>query len=729
MSSNKSQPRPRNLSELPQLRTVDAWRAALGLLPVPLRETAENRQRYVLLNGTTGNFCLDFVGGTERNAQRAAAWSCDVGHYITLANGSVVVNRWDRQASEEIYSSQSVISQLHEFHRYLEKTAPDRSRSIVAHVLRIFHQIREAVGGQNNGLRSLRILLHLLASASTEQYRLPEQDFEGWGLSADVIESSQAIPDATWLPLYNDLSGIGRYDVLRPDFQLVLRHASGAVFQDAHLEAQLSPNSWLPGFERPATIDPKAAPSETGTYFTPPALARTLAEEATSDIQNLEDRSLLIFDPACGSGELLKECLRLLKLKGYSGRIRATGWDKSDVSVEMARFALACEKRVWPTDQVEVEVTQHDSLATGTNWPPGVDILLMNPPFRSWQRMNPEEQEAVTRVLGSSSKPNLAMAFARRALDVLSDGGALAMITPNSVLEASSGSQVREALAGTLTPQLIARLGDQSIFSRALVDAGMYVGKRKPAHAPTTAILWADSRPNSLSYALRGLRRWRGAEVDPISEDGFSVYRRDDIGKTATPWIARSYEALAAFESVRRTRRTVPAKKVFQIRQGVRLGSDVFVVSKEYIQGLRRSERRFFRPAVMNPSISDGHLNDGYFVFYPYTTGLPAITSEHDLEEHVPTYYKELLTAKPKLSARKSLVEGGLAWWDLLRHRPWHEEHSVKIVSKYFGGARSFALDQAGEFIVVVGNAWLLEKGLCHSVLRTKRFTLLCWPT
>ncbi len=715
MSPSKSQSPPNShptrVNDLSQFRTVDAWRGALGLLPVPLRETLENRDRYVLLNGTTGNFCLDFVGGLDRDVQRAAAWSCDVGHYITLVDETLVLNRWDRQASAETYSYRSVISQLHEFHRHLEKTTPDRSRNIVAHVLRIFRQIRTAVGEQNNGLRSLRVLLHLLASAATEQYRLTEQDFAVWGLAPEVNEVSLAIPDATWRPLHNDLTGTGRYDVLRPDFELVLRHASGAVFQDAHLEAQISPNLWLPGLETPATIDPKATPSETGTYFTPPALARTLAEEATSDLQNTLDTTLLLFDPACGSGELLKECLRLLKLKKYAGRVRVTAWDRSPIAVEMARFVLACEKRVWPADQVEVEVAQHDSLAAA-NWPAAVDILLMNPPFKSWQRMEPEEQSSVNRILGASNKPNLAMAFARRALDALSDRGTLAMITPNSLLEASSGRPVRQALAEMLTPQLIARLGDQSIFARALVDAGMYVGKRRPAHAVKTAILWADSRPNSLSRALRGLRRWRGAEVEPISDDGFSVYGRDDIGKTAAPWIARGYEAFNSFERIRRTRRTVPAKKIFEIKQGVRLGNDVFIVTKDYILKLRKNERRFFRPAVMNPSISDGRLNDSYYLFYPYTEGLAPIANEHDLEEHVPTYYKELLLqAKPKLSARKSLIEGGLNWWDLLRPRPWHKRGSSKIVSKYFGGTRSFAFDQTGEFIVVVGNAWLLEKG------------------
>src|SRR5450432_3655422 len=118
------------MSPLSQLMTVDAWRAALGLLPVPLRDTAESRDQYVLMNGTTGNFCLDFVGGSQTKDQRAAtAWSCDVGHYVTCIGDFVVVNRWGKEAQEEKYSCKSVAGQLHEFHRYLEKTTPDRSRS------------------------------------------------------------------------------------------------------------------------------------------------------------------------------------------------------------------------------------------------------------------------------------------------------------------------------------------------------------------------------------------------------------------------------------------------------------------------------------------------------------------------------------------------------------------------------------------------------------------------
>jgi len=694
-----------------QFKAVGAWEAALGSLPVPKRENADNGQRYVLLNGTTGNFCLDFDGGVERGIQRNEAWSCDVGHYVTCVNDTIVVNRWDKQ-NEEVYSLRSIISQIHEFHHHLEKTSPDRSRSIAPHVLRVFGQIRTTLEDESSALRSLRVLLHLFASVATDQHRL-DRDLELWGLTPEIVEASEAIPNATWIPLYNDLSGIGRSDDLRPDIELLLRHCSGTVFQEAHVEAELYAMRSLPGMERPAKVNPRAVPSEAGIYFTPPALARTLAQEATRDVPPVaEGAELVLFDPACGSGELLKECLHLLGLQRYSGRIRVIGWDKSPSAVDMARFVLAWEKRTWRDDQVSVEILLQDSL-TAAQWPANIDILVMNPPFKSWLRMTGDEREAVVRITGASYRPNLAIAFAHLALSVLRDGGTLAMITPNSLFEASSGRSVRAALAEDLTPQLIARLGEQTVFARALVDAGIYVGKRTlNTAAVKTTVLWADSRPNSLNRALRGLRKWRAVDGEPLSDKGFSVYRRDDIGKSPGPWVAREYKAWLTYNSIRATKRVVSAKKLFDIKLGVRLGNDAFVVSKDYVGKLNKNEQRFFRPAVMNLSISDGVLNDDYYVFYRHSEGLPEISTQEELELHVPTYFREiLLPAKPKLEARKTLARDRMNWWELLEHRAWLRERHPKIVSKYFGKRRSFAFDQTGDFVVVVGSAWILNKG------------------
>jgi adenine-specific DNA-methyltransferase len=688
-----------------QLRTASEWGAALGLLPVPMVPGLAS-ERHVLLNGASGNFCLDFVGGTDRALQRATAWSCDVGHYVCCLNDVVTVNHWDSRSREDKYSWKSVATRLHDFHRHLERTSSDRSKNVASHVLRVFRQIRSALNEDASGERSLAVLLHLLASVALGQQRLSARELEQAGLASDLGASSDSITPATWNVLHSDLVGTGRYDIPNPNFDLVLHHASGVVFQDAHLAVQLSSMPWLPGLEGAATVERDAAFKESGIYYTPVALARTLAEEAVRDAIH-SDNAVRIFDPACGSGELLKECLRVLKLNNFRNRVVVTGWDTSAASVALTRFVLGWEKRNWQMNQLEFSVEQRDSLRT--DWP-STDILVMNPPFRSWVAMSAEERDLVSGLVAGDNRPNLAMAFAIRATQSVSNEGSLAMIAPNSLLEASSGRVARERLSETFKPRLLARLGDQTLFARALVDAGLYVGTRTNAPVEST-VLWADQRPNSVSGALRGLRRWRGAPGPQLVEEGFSVYKRTNVGADQDSWRARSFQAWRTFECVNKDGISIPARKLFDIRQGIRLGNDVFVIRRERLDELPKKERRFFRPAVMNPSIVDGQLASDYFVFYPYSNGLPPIETEEDLKTLVPSFYEtELAPLKDKLEGR-SLDNARLRWWDLLRHRAWQEGSLPKLVSKYFGDVKAFAYDREGEFVVVVGQAWILKRG------------------
>jgi adenine-specific DNA-methyltransferase len=695
-----------NLNE--QFRTPEAWRGALGLVPIPLRDT-DNAQRFALFNGSVGNFCLDFVGGLKSDDRCIAAWSADVGHYLTIDHDRVVLNRWDRRGAEEYFSLNSVLGRLHDFHRFLENDSPGRAQSVVAHVLQVFRQIRSIVKDDQNGARSLKVFIALLALTASENDR-GSGAVEKLGLTEETVAASLELTDAMWASLQRDLFGLGKFEATRPDISLMLRHASGTVFQEAHRAALLATSLWIPGLEQPASMDAKSKPEETGIFFTPPAIARTLAEEATLLLDNFLAPRIRIFDPACGSGELLKECLRHLNQKGFGGIVEVIGWDKSEASIDMARFVLTWEKRTWRPGQVTLDLRTTDSL-TADPWPNPVDLVIMNPPFLSRQLMSNDQKEATIRVLEGRhiNRPNLAMVFALRALEAVGDGGVLAMIAPNSLLESSSGRPIREELASRLTPLLLARLGNQNIFADALVDAGLYIGKRTPSNGSKTAVVWSDAQPTSLSQALRALRRWRGSESEPTLGAGFSVYLRDDLARSGAPWVARDFRAWQFFKAFSGNRNTIPAKKLFRIKQGVRMGSDLFIVSQSYHNKLLEGEKRFFRPAVMNPSFQDGTLLRKYFIFYPKTVGLPDILDDHDLETYLPTYFRDVLAPnKEKLGARRSLHEGH-HWWELSEHRGWLEERKPRLISKYFGSDRSFAYDETGDFVVVVGNGWVLE--------------------
>ena len=143
---------------------------------------------------------------------------------------------------------------------------------------------------------------------------------------------------------------------------------------------------------------------------------------------------------------------------------------------------------------------------------------------------------------------------------------------------------------------------------------------------------------------------------------------------------------------------------IFEIRQGARTGLNaVFIVSKQFYFALSNNEKRFFRPAVANDSITNGKLNDIYYVFYPHSSYLPEKINQKNLEELVPIFFKTYLKPnEKKLLNRKGINQ----WWEMTRPRVWQKNFTPKIVSKEFGKAGDFAFDKDGIYIAERSHAW-----------------------
>ena len=77
---------------------ASSWSSELGLLPIPFLPNDESL-RYVLVNGYSGNFCLDQTEDQDRDTKRGGAWSSNVGHYVSLLGDTVEVLRYDASAS------------------------------------------------------------------------------------------------------------------------------------------------------------------------------------------------------------------------------------------------------------------------------------------------------------------------------------------------------------------------------------------------------------------------------------------------------------------------------------------------------------------------------------------------------------------------------------------------------------------------------------------------------
>lgn len=684
---------------------LDSWQSNLGLLPVPLFE--EDQARYVLLNGRKGNFCLDLRSESSGEDRRSIAWSSNVGHYIQVKDDYVEIQRWNQNPSSiERYTYSSVHKNLEKFHDYLEKTTPGTGESVVVHATNIFRAIRNALGQDFNGQDALQAFLSLLAceaSKSTLETINPEE----WGLNSESIAMAQKIDVDDWEAIRERFRTGRPESGLRPYIDLVLRHSSGQVFQEAHYEAI---------FDQPNQLEldlldvaPEPVEVETGegrgVHFTPGALARTLVEESLAEI-DLTVPSLTIFDPACGSGEFLRESLRQLQLQEYEGDLRVIGWDTSRAACDIARFSLA-----WEAEHSEFpfsfEIRQVDSLQR--DWPES-DLVVMNPPFVAWNDMSDDQRGQVESILGDllSHSPDFSLAFIWKAFSNIDNGpSAIGTILPASFFDSNSAAGVRREMSKFVNPALVARLGSHNIFPAATVDAGLLVATVGEARSKQPVAFWADHRPESNSEGLRTLRKSRyrnhdGNVTSPIERDGFSLYPNPDLGKDEKSWNPRPY---GPWKTIKELEGSTQVGDIFDVKQGARTGNnDVFLVTPSKYNEMPKGESDFFRPAVVNDSIASGLLKDTSYVFYPH--GKSEISSEKELKERVPAFYEEVLAQnKGQLLDRYGVDEEN--WWKLSKHRVWQELPRQKLISTYFGSRGSYSLDKHGNFVVVQGIAWL----------------------
>ncbi len=690
----------------PHLPAADPWSTQLGLFPVPLYPQSIQQRRFVLLNGARGSFCLDLGGCEVEDDARNLAWSCNVGHYVLVGVDHVEVQRWDqRRASVERYTWKTVRENLENFHRYLEMAAPGPDLSVISHAIRVFRKLRAVVGDELHGFAPLKAYLCLLACATdrTERAKLAVED---WLLDEAAVQAARRVSDSNWSALTAELLEGRPIEGLVPHLDLVLRHASGQLFQEAHYEAVfLRPGQpMLDGF-LPSPVKLSKRRKATGIYYTPPALVRTVVQESLAALDSLGP-SAVVLDPACGSGEFLREALRQLRLSGYDGHITLLGWDLSEAACDMARFGLGWELR-GQRGHATVRIEHADSLAPSREWPQGPDIVLMNPPYQSWLDMSGVQREVTAGFLGElgTHRPDLSHAFLLGAASCVRDGGVVGAVLPASLLDAESAERLRGRVANVLSPRLIARLGSHMLFPGALVDAALYVGKRVAGAGEGTMAVWADHRTSSSAAALRALRR--GHYLDrrgsyPVQREGFSIYRHPTLGTTTESWAPRPYRSWNLLHALEHMPRV---GDLFNVTQGVLTGCNAaFLLDKRAWLDLPAGERAYFRPAVVNSSIEAGFLADRTYLFYPY--GDLTIVDEGQLRQVLPQFHERYLLPNRDALLRRAGISAH-SWWQLVRHRPWQIGRTPKLVSTYFGDAGSFAFDGGGDFVVVQGFSWL----------------------
>ena len=686
------------------LSQADVWRRQLGYMPVPLFGV-ENERSYVMLNGGKGNFCLDVNVGEEDPAVAAQyAWSADVDHYLSVRGDKLSLIRWDQPAGAwaENYKMSEVAGKLEVFQRYIESKQAPRERSVVSRAVAVYRAVRAR--GHTGGDREAMLAFMAVLNTAWMQQHGKSSLSDHWPEAEEAASAAQSLLSSVGIDMITE-------QLLRPDLTnlkppsvpLMIRHASGRIFQEAHYLA-LAPIQADLFFEGQVKVSGPASKA-LGAFFTPTPLVRTLAEQALNRV-DLQATCIHVFDPACGSGEFLREAVRQLALRSYKGKVVITGYDISPPACLMARFGLAAEAAAFD-GSLTVNIECRDAL-DGAPWLKGADVCLMNPPFVSWMDMSASQRETVGRVLGEThaKRPDMASAFVRLAVDSLSPSAVIGAVLPASFLDGNSAAPLREFLLQHTTVELSARLGNQAVFSDVTVDPALLILKRHASHPQIdpTLLVWADHASGSSDQALRSLRRHETPQVPLCLEDhhNFSIYSVPSL-VSAKDWAPRPY-ASAQVMSAMSSGLVVGDR--FSVQQGTITGLNAaFLLDDLTYRALPKTEQQFFRPAVVNESIRNGQIIPGMWVFYPYGEGMPIIASEADLKKKLPVYFKTKLNPyRDALIQRARITESN--WWRLSEHRSWQVARRPKIISTYFGSAGSFALDRVGNLVVVQGYGW-----------------------
>lgn len=706
----------------------DRWASLLGTVTVPVFDprSAAPRPRGVhslMLDGS-GSFVLSTTGPkslVDGPDPVRWAWSANVRRSVAIdSTGRIaIVRRWDSPGDSEEWPVLRERDALTLFRSFEQSAQPPMGQSVIDRGLNTFRAIRIAIEKRGGSALDVILAFNTVLAWVAQSWVIggdTEINF------ADAIRTLHTTGHVSFTPeeISSQLLDFPLGDLARLlregdsnsssyllDADLLIRHASGALYQEAHkqllvadgaTQVEMFPREMLiEGRERPR------APAPTYVHYTPPSLARALVEVALRFLETQADNEVLdVLDPATGSGVFLIESVRETSIQeGLPQRTSFRGFDRSNLAVAMADF---CLRNASPTSIGHTVTIQWQNSLGVDDWGAPA-IIAMNPPFMAWEDLDHDDRDIVQRTLGAfhRGRPDLAFAFIVRALEALKPGGVMAALVPRSFLDGQSAVEIRAYISGhdKFQIRLIGHFRDFSYFD-ASVEPAFIVVSRSTRKTPIRIVI-ADK--GFADRAIRALRRGKS-----LIRVGYELYNIGSDELPADRWTPQPQRSSRFAQAlVASTQQTVA--DFFVPRLGIRVGNKrVFIVAENDLDRLcpTPAERRFFRPIA--DRIEAGRIQASGYIFYPYDIdGTLLLSTEQELKDAVPRFYNERLHPAEQTLRDRSRYR---KWWEVTRPvSTWLAAHTPRIISQAFGRAGNFAFDRDGKYAVVQGVGWCWKHG------------------
>jgi len=680
-----------------QIFDIVTWRDKFGLFPINLHSTIDE-ENFLVQNGGRSDFCLSIINQEKQKEEYFShSWSSNSKLYLEQHGENIKIYNWNKTSFDTIKTI-SLENNFDKFYGYIKNNSFSTSNDVVPFLMSLFRQLRNLTLEDREPVYALNLFFVLLASLETPNttFRREEwaiQDFKKPHYFDELISK-----------LKTGLNGI------TPNLKLILRHVSSQLFQEAHKEV-LFFDLQRDLFEGTSTKIKTGHVLYSSIHYTPSHITRIIVEETLRNFDLASMTSIKIFDPACGSSEFLIEILKQLKYKKYTGTVELIAWDSSQIAINTSKFILNYEKRNNWQEQLTFEAKLvEDSLKE--TWDNDYDIILMNPPFISWEILTSNSREVVKECLSPvfQGKPNQASAFFYKSFSHLKNTGILGCLIPSTILSLDSYSKLRNQIYEESNIKFIAKLGNY-IFEDALTDVSLMIVKKSPKQNVPT-LLWTKNEQGNATEAIRNYRKMIYTNQQYVDKKGFSIFKPAIFPLINNSWKTISYSNYSRYQLIERhivEKKLYRLKDIFNVQQGIRTGANkIFKISKEEYEKIPKLEKKYFKKVIENKSIKSGSIKTENFVWYPYDKKGEIFKDESTFLENAPYSHELLLKDKDALLKRARINEN--SWWQLSEHRAWLRKSEKRLISSEFGNSSSFAIDLNGDFAIERGNGWIPKK-------------------
>lgn len=242
-----------------------------------------------------------------------------------------------------------------------------------------------------------------------------------------------------------------------------------------------------------------------GAVYTPAYLASAMAKLCFSLVG--EDTPKIL-DPSCGSGVFVLESLKLMlgKAEHRNGRqiekflkSNIAGWDINPAAVEITRFMIwqHVANLDLPLPAINNNIHVGDALLDRlekANQQP--NIIIGNPPFIAHQNLRrsykDQMEKRFLKTLDPAQQYDICVAFFERALEVVSDDGVVAFVSPNQLSFRPYGEKLRDFILEKNEVERVVDLTQIKVFDKSICPFVYVLRKGQTKKKPKSFNIYTD---------------------------------------------------------------------------------------------------------------------------------------------------------------------------------------------------------------------------------------------